>query len=290
MAWNLDGRVALITGGASGDRRRARPPALGPRHRLGLIDQTPSAGGAIVPGAETAVADVRDAEALTAAIDELARRLGGIDVAVANAGIATGGPLRMIEPRTFEDTIDVNLLGVWRTIHAALPHVLALRGHLLLIASAAAGSDRRARGVQRVQGGRRVARALAAGRDRPHGVTWASATTCSWARRWSRRRASPVFRDSKSRMPAPIAKTWPLEPAVARTVASIEKRSRAVAHPPFLRAIMALRGLLDTPLTDRARSGGRAAHGAGVRRRGRADRRRRRRSCVGNAAASERRP
>ena len=67
---------------------------------------------------------------------------------------------------------------------------------------------------------------------------------------------SPVFRDSKSRMPGPIAKTWPLEPAVARTVASIEKRSRAVAHPPFLRGLMALRGLLDTPLTDRAMVGG----------------------------------
>jgi hypothetical protein len=68
--------------------------------------------------------------------------------------------------------------------------------------------------------------------------------------------SSPVFRDSKSRMPKPIARTWPLEPAVARTVASIEKRSRAAAYPPFLRGIMALRGLLDTPLTDRAMVGG----------------------------------
>ena len=84
------------------------------------------------------MADVRDAEALTAAIDDLAARCGGLDVAVANAGIATGGPLRLVAPETVEETIDINLLGVWRTVRPALPHVLPRRGHLLLVASAAA--------------------------------------------------------------------------------------------------------------------------------------------------------
>ena len=127
MAWNLDGRVALITGGASGIGAELARQLAGRGMRLGLIDidQDPlETVAARIPGAETAVADVRDAEGLTAAIDDLARRLGGIDVAVANAGIATGGPLRMVAPETVEDTIDVNLLGVWRTTRAALPHVL----------------------------------------------------------------------------------------------------------------------------------------------------------------------
>ena len=138
MSWDLDGRVALITGGASGIGAELARQLARKGMRIGLIDRDGTHLDEIVPGAETAVADVRDAEGLTAAIDDLARRLGGIDVAVANAGIATGGPLRMVAPETVEETIDVNLLGVWRTTRAALPHVLERRGHLLLIASAAA--------------------------------------------------------------------------------------------------------------------------------------------------------
>jgi hypothetical protein len=57
-------------------------------------------------------------------------------------------------------------------------------------------------------------------------------------------------------MPGPLARAWPLEPAVERTVQAIERRRRVIAHPPFLRGLMALRGLLDTPLTDRATVGG----------------------------------
>jgi NAD(P)-dependent dehydrogenase (short-subunit alcohol dehydrogenase family) len=258
MAWNLDGRVALITGGASGIGAELARQLSARGMRLGLIDLDAERLDAIVPGAATVVADVRDAEALTAAIDDLAQRLGGIDVAVANAGIATGGPLRMIAPQTFEDTIDVNLLGVWRTVHAALPHVLARRGHLLLIASAAAVLP--TPGLAAYSASKAGVEAL--GRSlrvemRPHGVSVGVGYYLFLNTPMvTRGEESPVFRDSKSRMPGPIAKTWPLEPAVARTVASIEKRSRAVAHPPFLRAIMAARGLLDTPLTDRVTAGG----------------------------------
>src|SRR3954449_11161201 len=138
MALKLDGRVALITGGASGIGAELARQLTARGMRVGLIDRDAARLDTIVPGAETAVADVRDTQALTAAIDDLARRLGGIDVAVANAGIATGGPLRMVGPDTVEETIDVNLLGVWRTVHASLPYVVPRRGHLLLVASAAA--------------------------------------------------------------------------------------------------------------------------------------------------------
>jgi len=258
MAYNLDGRVALITGGASGIGAELARQLAARGMRIGLIDLDAGRLEGIVPGAQTAVADVRDAEALTGAIDDLAGRLGGIDVAVANAGIATGGPMRLIDPGTFEDTIDVNLLGVWRTTRAALPHVLARRGHLLLIASAAAVLPTAGLGAYSAAkaGVEALARSLRV-ELRPHGVSVGVGYYLFLNTPMVRAgEASPVFRDSKSRMPSPLARTWPLEPAIARTVASIEKRSRAVAHPPFLRAIMALRGLLDSPLTDRAMVGG----------------------------------
>jgi NAD(P)-dependent dehydrogenase (short-subunit alcohol dehydrogenase family) len=255
---DLDGRVALITGGASGIGAELARQLAARGMRLGLIDVDAERLEGIVPGAETAVADVRDAAGLTAAVEDLARRLGGIDVAVANAGIATGGPLRLIDPATFEDTIDVNLLGVWRTARAALPHVLARRGHLLLISSAAAVLAPAGLGAYSASkaGVEALGRALRV-ELKPHGVSvgvgyylFLNTPMVTVGER------SPIFADSKSRMPSPLAKTWPLEPAVARTVASIEKRSRAVAHPPFLRGIMAIRGVLDTPLTDRAMVGG----------------------------------
>ena len=209
--------------------------------RIGLIDV--DAGRArrqIVPGAETAVADVRDAAALTAAIDDLAARLGGIDVAVANAGIATGGPLRLIAPETVEETIDVNLLGVWRTARAAMPHVLARRGHLLLVASAAAVLP--AAGLGAYSASKAGVEAL--GRSlrvelRPHGVT-------------RRRRVLPVPEHADGRRRRALADVQrraaadavgDRQDAAARAGdrahrGAIEKRSRAVAYPPFLRGLM----------------------------------------------------
>ena len=57
---------------------------------------------------------------------------------------------------------------------------------------------------------------------------------------------------TRSKLPKALGRTWPLEPAVERTVRAIEARRRTVVHPPFLRALMLARGLLDSPLTDRA--------------------------------------
>ncbi|HEY6892297.1 MAG TPA: SDR family NAD(P)-dependent oxidoreductase [Solirubrobacter sp.] len=257
MAWNLDGRVALITGGASGIGAELARQLSARGMRLGLIDIDADRLDGIVPGAETAVADVRDAEALTAAIDDLARRLGGIDVAVANAGIATGGPLRLVAPETVEETIDVNLLGVWRTARAAIPHVLARRGHLLLVASAAAVLPAAGLGAYSASkaGVEALGRALRV-ELRPHGVTVSVGYYLFLATPMvAAGESSPIFGATKAKLPNPIAKTWPLEPAIARTVTSIEKRSRTVAHPPFLRGLMAVRGLLDSALLDRATSG-----------------------------------
>ena len=257
MAWDLQGRVALITGGASGIGAELARQLSARGMRLGLIDIDAGRLDGIVPGAETAVADVRDADALTAAIDDLARRLGGIDLAVANAGIATGGPLRMIAPETFEETIDVNLLGVWRTARAAMPHVLERRGHLLLISSAAAVLP--AAGLGAYSASKAGVEAL--GRSMrvelaPHGVTVGVAYYLFLNTPMvAAGEKTPIFKATKSRLPSPLSRTWPLEPAMERTVAAIEKRSRAIAHPRFLRGVIAIRGLLDNPLTDKAMIG-----------------------------------
>ena len=77
-------------------------------------------------------------EQVTQAVDAAAEALGGLDVVVANAGIATGGPLRSQDLRSWERVIEINLLGVMYTDRAALPHLERSRGYLLNIASTAA--------------------------------------------------------------------------------------------------------------------------------------------------------
>lgn len=83
-------------------------------------------------------ADVTSLEAMNAAVAGAVERFGGIDVVIANAGIAANGTVASIDPAAFDRTIEVNLLGVFRTVRAALPHVVARRGYVLIVASASA--------------------------------------------------------------------------------------------------------------------------------------------------------
>lgn len=83
-------------------------------------------------------ADVTDAEAMALAARQAAEAFGGIDVVVANAGILHVGSVADSLPRQFERTLNVNLMGVWHTLRATLPYVIARKGYVLNIASLAA--------------------------------------------------------------------------------------------------------------------------------------------------------
>jgi SDR family mycofactocin-dependent oxidoreductase len=87
----------------------------------------------------TAQVDVRDADALGAAVADGVARLGGLDVVVANAGIGLMDPAA--DPRqAFRDQLDVNLVGVWNTVHAAVPVLLEQgRGGAVVLTSSAFG-------------------------------------------------------------------------------------------------------------------------------------------------------
>src|SRR5438093_1370451 len=95
------------------------------------------AAGRIGQRAFGIAADVRDPQQIEAAAEATVERFGGIDVGVANAGIAPSWATtaRNVASEDWERIIDVNLLGVWRTARAVLPQVVERRGHLVLIAS-----------------------------------------------------------------------------------------------------------------------------------------------------------
>jgi NAD(P)-dependent dehydrogenase (short-subunit alcohol dehydrogenase family) len=82
--------------------------------------------------------DVRDRGQVDAAVDAAVNRLGGLDVVIANAGVAALTPVAGGDPAIFERTIDVNLIGVYYTLRAAAPHISHDRGYALAIASLAA--------------------------------------------------------------------------------------------------------------------------------------------------------
>src|SRR5512134_73946 len=139
----LRGRTVFITGAARGIGAESarRLAARGANVALAGLEPEELERVARQCGANAAAfeCDVTDWDALAAAVDGAVERFGGIDVVVANAGIAPAGMTRSIDPRAFERTLDVNLLGVWRTVRSSLPHVIERNGYVLVIASLAAG-------------------------------------------------------------------------------------------------------------------------------------------------------
>jgi NAD(P)-dependent dehydrogenase (short-subunit alcohol dehydrogenase family) len=82
-------------------------------------------------------ADVTDQSALDAAVAATVDRLGGIDVVIANAGVVNLGTMRTADPDEAARTIDVNLIGPYRTVAASVRHLADSRGYVLIVASVA---------------------------------------------------------------------------------------------------------------------------------------------------------
>ncbi|MDI9914072.1 mycofactocin-coupled SDR family oxidoreductase [Rhodococcus sp. IEGM 1379] len=88
----------------------------------------------------TAVADVRDLEALRVAVAAGVEKFGRLDVVIANAGIATWGRFWEMPEEQWSTLVDINLNGVWRTMTAAVPAMIeAGNGGSIVIVSSAAG-------------------------------------------------------------------------------------------------------------------------------------------------------
>jgi NAD(P)-dependent dehydrogenase (short-subunit alcohol dehydrogenase family) len=139
---SVDGKTVLVTGAARGigAATARRLHAAGANVALvGLEpDELERLAGELGDRAAAFEADVTDLAALEATVAGVVERFGGVDVVVANAGVAPNGSVASVDPEVFDRTIEVNLLGVFRTVRAALPHVVAARGYVLIVASASA--------------------------------------------------------------------------------------------------------------------------------------------------------
>lgn len=143
-AWTLDGKVALITGpargiGAETARRLAKCGV-----RCALVGMEPALLEALArelgPQHLWIACDVTDQGALEAAVQATVEQFGGIDLVVANAGIASMGTVAAAPIEALVRVVEVNIIGAMRTVKATVSHVKQRRGYFLLVSSAAAFS------------------------------------------------------------------------------------------------------------------------------------------------------
>ena len=196
-------------------------------------------------------ADVTDTGALERAVKGTVDRFGGIDVAVANAGIHTVGSLITAPPEQIERTMNVNLFGVWRTDRAVLPHVIERKGYLLNIASLAAAAHAplmgpyaaSKAGVEGLTDSLRVELAPTGARAgcAYFGFIETDLVKASFEH--------PSTKAMEGIMPAAIRKAVPLSAAVDAIERGIERRSGRLWAPRFVGGALAIRGIMQ-PLTE----------------------------------------
>ena len=254
----LAGKRVLITGAARGIGAALAERLASHGARIALVGLEPERMAAVAErcgeGTFVAECDVSDNEKVTAAVDEAAEALGGLDVVVANAGIATGGPLRSQDLRSWERVIEINLLGVMYTDRAALPHLERSGGYLLNIASTAAVM--RAPGLSAYCSAKAGVEALSdclRVEMLPLGVAVGVAyfLFLDTDMVTDGEREMPLLQRAKAEMPRPFARTYPLPPAIDEVVSAIAERRRRVAYPRWFLKLLPIRQLFVSAIAER---------------------------------------
>jgi len=155
---SVEGRVALVTGAARG-QGRAHAIALAAEgadvivtdiahdiatipYPLGTADELAETVALVEATGRhcvSMVADIRDTAAMNAVVAEGMEAFGKIDICVANAGVTGFGKVHEFDDDTWNDMIDVDLTGTFKTIRAVLPHMLERRYGRIVATSSMAG-------------------------------------------------------------------------------------------------------------------------------------------------------
>jgi NAD(P)-dependent dehydrogenase (short-subunit alcohol dehydrogenase family) len=250
----LAGQVAVVTGAARGvgELLARKLSARGVRLALvGLEPEELKRVSASLPGESGCWhADVTDVAAMNEVAGQVRGRFGAVDIVVANAGVATGGPFAESDPETWRRVIEVNLIGSTVTCRAFLPALLDSRGYFLQVASLAAITPAPLMSAycaskSGVEAFAHCLRAEVGYRGVRVGVGYLSWTDTDMVRGADE---DEVMRDMRKQLPWPANRTYPLEPAIDRFVAGIERRSAHVYGQWWLRGMQPVRGQLPAML------------------------------------------
>lgn len=255
---DLNGKVALVTGAARGIGFETARQIHLRGASVAVVDLDPEAAREAAERiGERAIgigADVTDHAAIMRAVAETVERFGGLDVAVANAGIAQSqvATVRGIGTEEWERVFEVDMLGVWRTVRAALPQIVERRGHIVVTGSiysfangvlnspyavAKAGVEALGRGLR--------AELMPLGASA--GVVYYGWVDTQLVQDGFARTHSDRMQEN---VPDWLLRRIPPDEAGAATVRGIEERAPRTFAPKWWRYVSALRGVLN-PLLDR---------------------------------------
>jgi NAD(P)-dependent dehydrogenase (short-subunit alcohol dehydrogenase family) len=218
------------------------------------LDQASDAAERIGERAIGLAADVTDHGAMQASVAAIVERFGGLDVAMANAGIAQRqvATVRGIGTEEWERVFEVDLLGVWRTVRAVLPQVVERQGHIVVVGSAYSfmnGVFNSPYAVAKA-GVESLGRALRAELT-PLGAS-ASVAYFGWV---DTKLVQDAFDQKNSHHVRKLSPEWLLkritpDEAGAAVVRGIEERAPRIFAPKWWRYVSAGRGIIN-PLLDR---------------------------------------
>lgn len=142
---NLKNKQALITGGSKGIGLAIAGNMLAEGMQVAItgrnIEALESARIQLGNPEEnrllTIASDVRDLDGLNKAVQLIEHNWGGLDVLIANAGIGHFAPIDEMTPNQWQETIDINLTGVFNSVKASLEAIKSSKGYIITIASLA---------------------------------------------------------------------------------------------------------------------------------------------------------
>ena len=254
----LSGKRVLITGAARGIGAETARVLAGRGARLSVVGLEPAKleqlAGELGSGHVFFEADVADQAALDAAVAGTVESLGGIDVVIANAGIAPFGTIANSDTEVDSLVIDVNLTGVIRTVRSTASQVGANGGYYLLISSVAAFTAVPGVGVYAATkaGVESLANTIRVEFHR-QGVGVGSAHP-SWIDTDLVRDAAnefEAFRLLRAKLPWPLKSTTSVEACAEALADGIEKRKRRIYVPRSIALVARSRRLLNGPLGER---------------------------------------
>lgn len=243
----VDASTRAVLTGASRGIGRALALALARRGAsLGLLARSEAELTSLAcelpgPGRHVVLAaDVGDAGTVLAATERFVAAAGGLDLVIANAGIAHYGPFAELPPERAEAMTRVNWLGTLHTVQAALPHLLdRAHGHVVIVSS---GAGLRSFPSAAVYGATKAAqRGFGEALRHELGGTGVGLTMV-----YPGEIVSSLHDHETALMPAWYRggpKAVSAEALAAKIIDAVEKDARALYHPPFIRALGAAHGV-----------------------------------------------
>lgn len=253
--YDVNGRTVFITGAARGIGAATAQRLYAKGANVALVGLEPNLleqnAAALGDRAIAIEADVTNLDALEGAVSQTVERFGGIDIGVANAGIAYTGALATAPVEQVERTLAVNLLGVWRTDRALIGEIAKRRGYLLNISSLSAinhaplmGPYTAAKaGVEALTDALRMEMAPSGTQI---GCAYFGFIDTDLVRASF---AQPSAQVLTGKMPGFIRNPAPLSKAIDAIERGVERRSARLWAPRWVGPMMILRGLLQ-PLSE----------------------------------------